>query len=179
MSREPVVIGLLALVPLTWALMRLGWQRRTARQSDVPQPPAAPEALARRGDGGEGGVDGYEATYVSTTSAADWLDRITVHGLGVRSGARVLVDPAGVLVARSGAPDVFVPAGSLHDVRRESVRAGKAVSGGGLVVLEWSLGDRRVATALHVRHDAERAALLEAAHALLDPSTGPDARSAT
>jgi hypothetical protein len=89
----------------------------------------------------------------------------------------VLVDPAGVLVARTGAPDVFVPAATMHDVRRESMRAGKAVSGGGLVVLEWSLGERRVATALHVRHDAERQSLLVAAHALLDPSTGPDARS--
>ncbi len=167
--RGLVVVVLLLVLAGIYLQMRRGWQHRTERQADVPAPAAAPEHLLARAD------DGVEATYVSTTSAADWLDRITVHGLGVRSAARVLVDAAGVLVARAGAPDVFVPAAALHGVGRERFRAGKAVTGEGLVVVEWSLGDRLVATAVAPRHDADRDGLVAAVTALIpstDTSTG-------
>lgn len=159
--RGLVVVFLLLFLLGVYLQMRRGWQHRTQRQADVQAPPHPPEALAERAD------DGVEATYVSTTSAADWLDRITVHGLGVRSAARVLVDEPGVLVARTGAPDVFVPAGALRAVRRERFRAGKAVTGAGLVVIEWVLGDHLVATAVAPRYDADRDRLVAAVTALI------------
>lgn len=143
------VLALVIVVLMLWRMMFLGWRGRARGQQGVPQPPPAPRALH---DNASAGV---EATYVSTTGAGDWLDRIVVHGLGVRSAARVMVDPAGVLVARTGAPDVFVPAAALRDVRRETMRAGKALAGGGLVVLEWVLGDTLVATALSPRRDPD------------------------
>jgi hypothetical protein len=160
-NRTVAVVVMLLVVVAAWGLMYVGWRARARRQSDVPSLPEAPSALVARA------ADGAEATYVSTTSAGDWLDRITVHGLGVRSAARVLVDPSGVLVARVGAPDVFVPASALRDVRRETMRAGKARPGAGLLVLEWTLGDRAVATALSPRLAAERDELEAAARGLL------------
>lgn len=156
-----VVVVLLLVLLGIYLQMRRGWQHRTQRQADVAAPDAPPEGLAARAG------DGVEATYVSTTSAADWLDRITVHGLGARSAARVLVDPAGVLLARTGAPDLFVPATALRRVGRERFRAGKAVTGEGLVVLEWSLGDRLVATAVAPRRDTDRDGLVAAVAALI------------
>lgn len=159
--RNLAVLVLLLVVVLLWRAMFAGWRARVRRQADVPALPQAPEELLLRADAG------LEATYVSTTAAGDWLDRIAARGLGVRSAARVLVDPAGVLVARTGAPDVFVPAAAVRDVRRETVRAGKAVTGGGLVVVEWLLGGRAVATAVSPRHDADRDRLVDAARALI------------
>lgn len=159
MTRNLAVIAVALVVLLLWRLMFVGWRARSARQSDVAAPAAVPEALRRRAS------DGVEATYVSTTSAGDWLDRITVHGLGARSAARVLVDPVGVLIARTGAPDVFVPVAALREVRRETMRAGKALAGGGLVVVEWQLGELAVATALSPRH--EPGALAAAVSALI------------
>lgn len=159
MMRNLAVLVLVVVVLLFWRMMFVGWRGRTRRQTDVPQPSPAPKALQDKAS------TGVEATYVSTTGAGDWLDRIAVHGLGVRSAARVLVDPAGVLVARTGAPDVFVPAGALRDVRRETMRAGKALAGGGLVVLEWTLGDTPVATALSPRRDPD--GLVAAVRALI------------
>ncbi len=163
--RGLATVVLLLVLAGIYLQMRRGWQHRSARQADVPAPQSPPQRLAERVG------DGVEATYVSTTSAADWLDRITVHGLGVRSAARVLVDPAGVLVARTGAPDVFVPVQALHRVQRERFRAGKAVTGEGLVVIEWSLGDQLVATAVAPRHDADRDGLVAAVAALI-PAAG-------
>lgn len=163
MKRDLAVIVLVLVVLVLWALMYVGWRGRGRRQADVPRPPQAPDSLREKATGGDAG---WEATYVSTTSTVDWLDRVSVHGLGVRSAARVLVDPAGVLIARIGAEDLFVPAAALRDVRRETMRAGKALAGGGLVVLEWSLGDTLVATALAPRSDIEN--LVAAARALIE-----------
>lgn len=163
--RNLAVIVLVLVVVLLWRLMFTGWRARSRRQGDVATLPQPAESLREKA------AEGVEATYVSTTSAGDWLDRLTVHGLGVRSAARVLVDPAGVLVARTGAPDVFVPAAALRDVRRETMRAGKARTGGGLVVLEWELGERLVATALSPRHDSDRQDLVESARALITGGT--------
>ena len=166
MTRNLAVVVLVLVVVLLWRMMFLGWRARVRRQGDVPALPVVPESLRDRAS------DGFEATYVSTTSAGDWLDRVAAHGLGVRSAARVLVDPAGVLVARTGAPDVFVPAGAVRDVRRETVRAGKARTGAGLVVVEWQLGTAAVATALSPRHDVDRDRLVDAVRALIPATTG-------
>ena len=35
-----------------------------------------------------------EGQYVATTTAGDWLDRIAVHGLGIRTNAELSVHPA-------------------------------------------------------------------------------------
>jgi hypothetical protein len=157
---EAVAVVVLAIL-LAWGLMYLGWKRRAARQSDVVPLPAVPDGLAERARG-----EGVEGSYVSTTTATDPLDRITADGLGAGGVAHVLVDEGGVMVARSGAPDVFIPATALADVRVESMRAGKAAPHG-LLVIEWRLGARSVATAFRPRDQHEREGLMRAVRALI------------
>jgi hypothetical protein len=131
---------LLAAVAATYLLMWRGWRRRAARQADVPPLPAPPT------DRGRDLVPPVPGVYVSSTSAGDWLDRIAVRDLGVRSRATAHVTPAGVSFDRTGAADVFVPAAWLRGVRRERGMAGKFVQEGGLVVVTWELGDRLLDT---------------------------------
>jgi hypothetical protein len=163
---EAVAVVVLAIL-LAWGLMFVGWRRRQARQSDLAPLPAVPAGLAQRAR-----AAGIEGSDVSTTTASDLLDRVTAHGLGPGGVAHVLVveagtdDEAGVMVARSGAPDVFVPASALADVRVESMRAGKAAPHG-LVVVEWRLGDLPVATAFRPRDPRDREALLQSVRALI------------
>jgi hypothetical protein len=162
---EAVAVVVLAIF-LAWGLMYLGWKRRQARQSDVAPLPAVPEGLAERAR-----AEGVEGSYVSTTTATDPLDRITAHGLGDGGVAHVLVADggsaeAGVLVARTGAPDLFVPATALADVRVESMRAGKAAPHG-LLVIEWRLGDRSLATAFRPRDQHEREGVMRSVRALI------------
>jgi hypothetical protein len=146
-------------------LMRLGWRHRGRRQAGVPDLPPAPGTLdaplAPTVDG----------VYVSTTAEGDWLDRIVVHGLGVRSRTTVTVDRAGVLFTRTGAPDVFVPAGSLHGVRRSPGMAGKFVGGDGLVVLTWALGAHSLDTGFKPDRAADGDALEAAVRSLLGERT--------
>lgn len=126
----------LLVVPLLFGLMWLGWRGRARRQGDVPAPPTAPPATGL----GEQVLAPVEGVYVSTVRAGEWLDRVVVHGLGVRADAVMHVGAAGVWFDRQGAPGLFVPAADLLAVRVESGIAGKYTIGEGLLVLRWRDG---------------------------------------
>lgn len=110
-----------------------------------------------------------------TTTAGDWLDRINVHSLGMKSNADLSLHTDGALFSRTGVPDVFIPAGDLESVRRESGMAGKFVESGGLLVLGWRLGAHHVDTGFRPRRAEDMATLVAAAETLIpDPgATAP------
>ncbi|OMH37033.1 hypothetical protein [Tersicoccus sp. Bi-70] len=154
MTRAIAVIALIALVLVVFALMRRGWRARQARQGDLPAPMTTADLGAS--------LAGAAGMYVVTTSAGDWLDRVAVHGLGVRTAGELTVHPGGVLIARRGADDVVIPAADLESVTTTSGMAGKFVERDGLLVLTWRLGPRRVDTGFRVRHAGEQTALIDA-----------------
>lgn len=129
------VAGLVVLlvVPLAFGLMWLGWRGRARRQSDVPQPADAPPAAGL----GAPVLEPVEGLYVSTVRAGEWLDRVVVHELGVRSDAVLHAGAAGLWFSRTGARDLFVPAADVLAVRVESGIAGKYTIGEGLLVVRW------------------------------------------
>ncbi|MEZ0449665.1 hypothetical protein [Cellulomonas sp. ICMP 17802] len=161
MSRQAVSTFALVLVVLLafWG-MRAGWQARTRRTSAlVPDLPAAPDEL------GATRLGPLDATYVSTTRAGDWLDRVTAQGLGVRSPAQVTVFDAGVRITRQGATDLFVPAAAVRGATGAPGMAGKVVGGEGVVVLTWqadAADPRGLDTGLRPKHAADRERLVEA-----------------
>lgn len=148
------------------AAMSAGW-RRQARASAlvVPEPPTAPA------DPGAARTPPMAGTYVSTTGAGDWLDRVVAHDLGARSQAVVQVHDAGVAISRAGARDVFVPREALVAVQRTPGMAGKYVGGTGLVVLRWQVqgtdGPVTLDTGLHLRNAADRDTLTAVAGELV------------
>ncbi len=158
LSAAIVVVVLLGVAGMAW-----GWRNRGRRQADLPGLPPAPDRL------GEPLVADVEGTYVATTSASDWLDRIVVHGLGVRSAAHLTVARPGVLVDRDGAPDVFVPADRLTGVQLAKGMAGTVVEADGLVVVTWRHGERQLATGFRPRYAADRDAVVTAVEQLLVP----------
>lgn len=145
----------LALVAGIAALMLRGWRSRAARQGDLPRLPEVPADLGAE-------LASAEGIYVSTTTEGDWLDRVVVHGLGVRSRCVLTVGEAGVLYARVGAPDVFVPRPAVRGVRLERGMAGKFVEEEGIVVLTWQHGPRSLDTGFRSRRAADRDALVAA-----------------
>ena len=151
-------LALLLVVGLA-LLMRRGWRRRGTSQADVPPLSEAPEDLGEAPTSAEG-------VYVSTTSEGDWLDRIVVHGLGTRSAAVLTVTGKGALFERQGAPDVFVPAAAVVGVRLERGMAGKFVEEGGLVVLTWQHGERRLDSGFRPRRAHERDRVVAALEAI-------------
>ena len=165
MERLGPGLMMLAFALVLLALMGLGWRRRVRRQSGI----AAPQPLPANA-----GAERYRCTgqYVATTTAGDWLDRVAAHGLGVRTGADVVVTDAGVVFERSGAPDVFVPRADVEGVRLEAGMAGKFVEKDGLVVLAWHLGGTAVDTGFRPRYAEEKNALVAAIEDLMGSEAG-------
>ena len=168
MSRPAAVAVVVLVVLLAWGLMYVGWQRRTKRQGDLAAPATPTAAQLEQTE-----REGAEVTYVSTTVTSDWLDRVTAHGLGATGRARLLLTGDALVLNRTGEPGLLVPAAALRGARRETARAGKAVPGDGLVVVDWLLGDTVVSTALRPRHAHDLDALVQQVHALVTAHAEP------
>lgn len=152
MTRVQAGLLLLVAVPILWGLMWWGWRGRVRRHRDMAALPVAPQDFL------PDQLEPVEGTYVSTTTEGDWLDRVVAHGLGVRSPVAVSLGAAGLLLARRGAADVWIPATALRGVRKESGMAGKYVGGQGLVVVTWAHAEASLDTGLRLRRadDADR-----------------------
>lgn len=144
------VVGLALFVALLYWLMRQGWKWRGTLQGDLPEPPVAPD------DGRAlGAVLLQDAgRYHGSTTEGQWLDRIVAHGLGTRSRASLTLTEAGVDVRRPGARDFFIPARQLRGARLEKGIAGKVLTEGGLLVITWEHGERRLDSGFRFDHAA-------------------------
>jgi hypothetical protein len=164
------LVSTVAIIAVVLVMMGLGWRNRLRRQADVdplpevPLEPGVPNARA-------------EGQYVASTSGGDWLDRIAVHSLGIRTNAVLSVYPHGVLLDRSGAPAIYIPAESLTAVRLESGMAGKFVETDGLLVLTWDLGTHTLDTGFRTRRAADKDALYDSLQQLIAAATQADPQS--
>jgi hypothetical protein len=152
------VLILAAFAGLCWLMWR-GYQKRAARQADLPAP-------ATEAPGPIDESESVEGIYASTTTHGDWLDRIAAHGLGVRSNANVTVVGEGVFIAREAAPDLFIPAADLVGAELAPGIAGKVTGGEGVVLITWKLGEYTLDTGFHPRAKADRERIVEAVNAL-------------
>lgn len=132
-----VVAGVIALVLFG---MRAGWRRRARAQADIAEPLLPPESLPEVTAGPFAGV------FLGSTRHGDWLDRIVVHDLGVRSRATLEVGTSGIALRREGARDVFIPAPAVRAADMSRGIAGKAYERDGVLVVTWDLGGRLVDT---------------------------------
>lgn len=154
-----LLLGIVTVVVLL-ALIGLGWRNRKRRQQHIGPLPAVPPVLSPA-------MMQVDGQYVVTTTAGDWLDRVAIQSLGVKSNAALSIHAQGILLSRTGATDVFIPVSALTDVRTESGMAGKFVEKDGLLVVRWMLADTSVDTAFRTRIAAETKPLQQALSDLL------------
>ncbi|OEU88937.1 hypothetical protein DB35_21595 [Streptomyces abyssalis] len=161
------VVGLLLFVALLYWLMRQGWKWRGTLQGDLPEPSAPPA----QEESGETQLHA-DGRYHGSTTAGQWLDRIVAHGLGTRSRAELTLTEAGVHVVRPGAKDFLIPAAQLHGARLDKGIAGKVLTEGGLLVITWQLGDRRIDSGFRFDRAEGHAAWAERLEALASGDSG-------
>jgi len=170
MVKELSLLFTLVLIGAALALIWFGWRNRLRRQADVETLPAVPAELG-------GPLASADGQYVASTTAGDWLDRIAVQQLGIRTNAALSVHPEGVLFDRSGAGPVFIPAARLTGVRQESGMAGKFVEKDGLLVLSWMLGSRELDTGFRTRRAEDKDLLLATLQDLISAAPQAEADS--
>jgi len=153
------VAGTLLVIAVGYYAMYRGWRNRQSRQAGLAPLPEVPAEDKSRG---------VEGVYVATTSAGDWMDRIAVHELGVRSTADLAVSEAGLIFHRQGAADVFIPADQVTGVRTDRGIAGKVTAErSGLVVVTWNHDGRALDTGFRPRRKADTAPLTESISTLI------------
>lgn len=170
MDKLPFFMLMLALATGIFALLAVGWRNRLRRQADVDPLPEMPAELGAA-------LAAADGQYVASTTAGDWLDRIAVHNLGIRTDAELSVHPEGVLFDRSGAGPVFIPAACLTGVRQESGMAGKFVEKDGLLVISWMLGARELDTGFRTRSAEAKTSLLNTLQDLIPAAPQANADS--
>lgn len=144
MSRELFAVLAAIFVVVLILLGMLGWWVRRRRQRDIPAPASAPAGFRPRFE--------TEVLYVATTVAGNQYDRIAVHGLGLRSRARLLIGDEGVLLSLPER-DVFTSVNDLSAVERATWTIDRVVEPGGLLRYTWTLGARQLATNIRVVGD--------------------------
>jgi hypothetical protein len=135
MTRAFLVLACAIALGLLLVGLRQGWRNRGRRQAGLGALPAAPAGL------GAPLLEPQTGLYVGTTYAASWQDRVVHAGLGIRAAATASLHSEGVLIDRQGADAIFLPAGDVIEARLAPGLAGTVVGAGGLLVVQWRLGD--------------------------------------
>lgn len=163
MSSDRLLLSLATLAFLfgVTLLMLWGWRGRQRRQSDLPAPPRPP---ARAGEVVVGQTPGL---FVGTTFADDWLDRVAVHRLAHRASGWVNVSDDGVRFDREGEPELYLPFDDVVGAEVGDALAGKVIGKGGMLLVDWRLGDRLLTSGFRADDHSEHGRLADAIRAHL------------
>lgn len=152
--RIALVLLVVALIVLAlWGMLR-GWRRRERSQAWVPEPADAPPPDARLSTP----VDGL---VLGTSVNGDWLDRIVVYDLGVRSRGSLSYGAEGVWLAREGARDLFLPSDAIEGVRVDRGVAGTVRGTDSVIVLTWRAADALLDTGFRADSGEDHATVLD------------------
>ena len=143
-----LIAGLIALA--LWG-MRRGWQGRVARHSSMAEPSAFDAPAS----------SGVLGLYLGTSISGDWLDRVAVHELGVRSRASFHLVDGGVGIRRDGARSFLIPASAVRGVRTDRGVAGTVRGKDSVIVVTWMLAEDVLDTGIRADDGADHAALLD------------------
>ena len=152
--RIAMVAGMLALIALALWGMRRGWVNRQRRQAGIPAPASAPVDASSFG----AAVPGL---FLGTGVHGDWMDRIAVHDLGIRSRATISWGADGIWFDRDGARSVVIPAEAVLSVRTDRGVAGTVRARDSVIVVTWTLGEAAVDTGFRADETADHGTVLD------------------
>lgn len=170
--RIALVAAVFAIIAAVLAAMLRGWRSRQRRQDDIPAPQTWPDTRSMS----ETDAEGVSGLYVGTATAGDWLDRIAVHGLGVRSRADVVMSPTGIGIRRVGASSFFIPKADIVGFRTDRGVAGTVRAKDSVIVITWRLGQHEVDTGFRADDGDDHRTLLDGLMVAYPGSSGDHSR---
>ncbi len=126
------ILALLIAV-LIGAMLR-GWRRRSERQAQLLGTlPQLPDTV------GSAIIAPTKGLYVGSTLVPNWNDRVAAADLGFRAKAVLTRYPEGIMMQRTGAGPIWIPAEMITGIRAEKSLAGKALTHDGILAIRWRL----------------------------------------
>jgi hypothetical protein len=153
-TRAALVLLVVALIAMSLWGMRRGWRNRAGRQHQLVEPLDAPPPDSVL----SAPVAGL---FVGTATQGDWLDRIVVYDLGVRSACEISWSHAGIWFDRVGARGLFVPAADVTTVRTDRGVAGTVRARDSVIVVTWGLGGVMLDTGFRAADSAGHGTVLD------------------
>ncbi len=140
--------------------MRSAWQKKSRRFADIPEPSrfAPVEATTI--------VAPVEGRFAGTTTAGNWLDRVTVHDLGLPQSISVTVTETGLQLLGVNNFALWIPGELIHGVRTARGLAGDVVEPDGMIIVTWRLGYQDLDSGIRVSRHADHERVLDALNAL-------------
>lgn len=160
-ARIALVLVILALIALALWGMRRGWRNRERRQADLPAPAEAPPTGVNLGEPIPG-------LFAGTGVNGDWMDRIVVFDLGVRSRGQLSYGADGIWIEREGARSLFIPAASIVGVRADRGVAGTVRGRDSMIVVTWHLGNRVLDTGFRADSSTDHGTVLDGLMAVFE-----------
>ena len=151
-ERIALTIGVVVFVAFMFILMRRGWLRKISNQSAIAQPNVVPVDFEATTE--------IEGRYLASTLASDWLNRIAVHGLGLPARGTVRIGATGLVVARVGSEDIFIPTTDVIRIRADRAIAGRAFEKDGIAIITWKLGETFIDSGFRADHTEQHIELL-------------------
>lgn len=160
MTRIALTAGTLAVWLLgVWGMWR-GWRGRVARTA-LASLPVAPEVP------GADLIEPLVGSYLGTTYAGEWLERVASQRLGERSSGWLRVLPTGLVIRRPSYDDLFVPAAALRCARTDSAHSGRLLGPDGALVINWQHQGNDLETGFRGDDRSRHAAVAAAVEALV------------
>jgi hypothetical protein len=130
-----ILAGLLAvLIAFLIRQMMRGWLHRAQRQAElIGNLPPLPDTVSASI------IPPMKGMYVGSTVVPHWNDKVAAGSLGFRAKAVLTRYPEGIMLQRSGAGPVWIPAESVTAIRTERGIAGKALTYDGILAIRWLL----------------------------------------
>lgn len=150
----PTVV-VVVLIVLVLVGMYFGWRARQKRQAHLVRTLPVPEKIGTE-------LFASNLLYVATTIAQEPLNRVAVSGLGYRARASIVVATAGIVLDLDGERPAFIPAEAILGVGRANWTIDRVVETGGLVVVNWLLGDTSVDSYLRLVDPPDPTAMIAA-----------------
>ena len=121
------------MITLAFVGMRFGWNGKAKKFAQLvePQRSKPQDAIVVCGP--------FEARFAGTTSRGNWLDRVTVHGLGTPRGVDVSLYQQGIWLTNGEDYALWIPASEVSSITTSRGLAGDVVERDGMIIIEWAL----------------------------------------
>jgi hypothetical protein len=105
--------------------------------------------------------EGVPGLYGGTGVTGNWMDRIVVFDLGVRSRAELSWGSDGIALDRQGARSLAIPAAAIRGIRTDRGVSGTVRAKDSMIVITWCLGDRILDTGFRADESSDHRTVLD------------------